>query len=210
MRTKYLLADKTRVVGVTTITGELGWNKRVLMNWANRLGFEGIDSNKYTDDKADIGTIGHGLVLQHHSGEKFDTSDYSEKQIKEAENSLLSYLEWIKGKKVKPILLEKPLVSELYRYGGTPDNYCEIDGIPTLLDYKTGKGIYLEYYIQVGGGYRQLLLEHNYPVEQTVILNIPRTEDESFQFKIIKKVDVCWSIFHKALEIHNLKKELSK
>ena len=209
MRTQYRTKDNVRCVGVTTVTGEIGWNTRVLMNWANRLGLEGINSATYTDDKAKIGSLAHGLILQHHSGKKFDTTDYSEKQIKQAENSLLSYFEWLKGKTLEPILLETPLVSEIYRYGGTPDNYCVLDGKRTLLDYKTGKGIYLEYYIQVAGGYRQLLLENSYPVAQVLILNIPRTEDESFQFKIIKDVDTCWEIFKRAREIYGLKKRLN-
>ncbi len=207
---QYRLADKTRVPGVTTITGQLGWNKQILVNWANRLGLEGINSAKFVDDKAAIGTIAHGLILQHHSGEKFDTSDYSKNQIASAENSLLSYLEWEKGKKIEPILLEKPLVSEKWRYGGTPDNYCKLDGVFTLLDYKSGKGIYDEHFIQVGGGYRQLLIDHDHPVDQVIILNVPRTEDESFQHVVVKKIGTCWRIFMWSLNIYYQKKELGK
>jgi len=210
VHTRYKLANGDRVVGVTTVTGELGWNKNQLVRWANKLGLKGIDSTKYKDDKADIGTIAHGLILEYHGGEKFDRKDYSENQLNEAQNSFNSYLAWVKGKTLKPILLEKLLLSEMFKFGGTPDNYCELDGVKTLIDYKTGKGIYPEYFIQVGGGYRQLLLENGYKVDKVIILNVPRTEDESFQVKEITKVDLCWEIFHRALQIHYLKKGLEQ
>ena len=209
-KARYKLKDGTGTVGVTTVTGELGWNKQILINWSNRLGLNGTKVGGFVDDKADIGTMAHGLVLEHHNGKKFDTSDYSGKQIISAKNSLASYLAWLKGKELEPILLETPLVSEEFKYGGTPDNYCRLDGKYTLLDYKSGKGIYLEHYIQVGGGYRQLLLEHGHKIDQVIILNIPRMEDESFQYKVIKRVDVCWEIFFRALAIYRLKKELEK
>ena len=208
--TKYYLKDGTLVPGTTTITGELGWGKSALIAWANNLGLKGLSSAKFRDDKAEIGTLAHGLILENHGGEKFDTSDYSKNQIDSAENSVISYYEWLKGKKLEPILVEKPLISEQHKFGGTPDNYCKLDGISTLLDYKTGKGIYLEHWIQVAGGYNLLLLETGHQVEQIMILNIPRTEDESFQQKVINanQAEICEKIFLKCLDIYNLHKQL--
>ena len=61
--TRYRLTDGTIVPGVTTVTGsQLGWNKQVLINWANRIGLTEIDSTKYKDDKADIGTLAHQMI----------------------------------------------------------------------------------------------------------------------------------------------------
>ena len=108
---RYRLADGTVVPGVTTITGsQIGWNKQVLINWANRIGLEGISANKYRDDKADIGTLAHTMVTDWLLGIKTDTSDYSKNQIGAAENSTLSFYEWAKNKRIKPILVEIPLI----------------------------------------------------------------------------------------------------
>lgn len=52
---KYRTKDKVLVPGVTTITNLL--NKPYLIKWANDLGLEGIDSTKYRDEAADIGTL---------------------------------------------------------------------------------------------------------------------------------------------------------
>ena len=206
--TQYRNKNKTRLPGVTTITGELGWNKRVLMKWANNLGLQGIDSSKYTDDKADIGTLAHAMVTNELLGKPTDTSDYSENQIEQALNCKKSWDEWRKGKKIEPILIEEPLVSEIYQYGGTPDIYALVDGVKELIDLKTGKGIYPEYYIQVVA-YRQLLQEQGHMVDKIRILNIPRSDDESFQQKIVTKLGVCWGIFYNLLLIYKVKKELT-
>jgi hypothetical protein len=45
---------------------------------------------------------------------------------------------------------EKPLVSELHRYGGTPDAVLRLpDGRLAMGDWKTSNGIYRDYLIQV-------------------------------------------------------------
>lgn len=208
---KYMTLDGFPLPGVTTITGaELGWNKQVLVNWANRLGLKGIEVGKYVDNKASIGTLAHQLILDDFREVKTDTSDYTANQISLAENCLLSFYEWKKGKEVKPILLERPLISDKYGFGGTLDCYAEIDGKNTLLDFKTGKGIYAEYYVQVAGGYLLLLEEAGYQVDEIDILNIPRSEDEAFAFKPVKETETCKQIFLNCLANYKLKKKLKE
>ena len=205
----YKVLSGKRVPGTTTITGSLGWSKHVLINWANRMGLQGIDTTKYVDDKADIGTLAHKMVTDFLQGKKTDTDDYSKNQIAAADNSALSYFEWARGKKIKPILIEQPLVSESYLYGGMMDIYALVDGLPELIDLKTGSGIYPEMLIQVGA-YRQLLVENGHPVDSVRILNIPRTGDESFVEKkvSIKHCLTAWAIFKNCLNIYQLRKNL--
>ena len=171
--TVYKLADGTRVPGATTITGLL--NKPHLVRWANKLGLEGIDSSKYTDEAAAVGTLAHALVQAHLQGETLDTTMFSPTQVDLAENAVLSYLEWEKRHKIEPLICEVPMVSEKLRYGGTVDCYCMLDGIPTLIDFKTGKAIYDEYFVQTAA-YKNLLLELCLPVERVQILRIGRDE----------------------------------
>src|SRR3989337_1255335 len=92
--TRYTLEDRTRVPGVTTIVDGLGWNKRTLINWSNRIGLEGIEVSKFVDDKAAIGTLAHALITDKLLGRETDTSDYTKNQIDLAENSALSFWEW--------------------------------------------------------------------------------------------------------------------
>lgn len=208
---RYRTTDGAIVPGVTTITGsQLGWNKQVLINWANRIGLKGVDSNKYKDDKADIGTLGHSMVTDWLLGIKTDTSDYSKNQIEAAENSALSFYEWAKNKRIKPILVEIPLISEKHKFGGKPDIYAAIDGDLELIDLKTGSGIYEEMIVQVSA-YGELLVESGHEVEIIRILNIPRTEDEAFVERVIgkKQREVAWKIFCNCLKNYQLRKKLN-
>ena len=203
---RYRLKDKTIVVGVTTVTNLLA--KPQLVPWANKLGLRGIDVNRFVDDKASIGTLAHDMILCHFKNEACDTSDYSSKQIDAAENSFLSFLEWEKSHEIEVTFVEKQLVSEQYRFGGTIDLFGKIDGIATLTDFKTGSGIFDEYFIQVGGGYRQLLNENECNIDRVTILNIPRTEDESFKEETKVDTKDYWEMFYHLLQIYYLRKGL--
>ncbi len=194
------------IPGVSTIVGQLA--KPQLIIWANRLGLQGIDSTKYRDEKAEIGSLAHALVMADLRGEKYDTSAYSQQQIDQAETAFLHYLEWQKGHTLETRLVEQSLISEAYQYGGTPDWYGILDGIPTLVDYKTG-GIWKEAQIQVAG-YNQLILEHQPdttpPSEwcsRIIILGIPRNSDETFRQVILTEWTAQWEAFKALRQLYD-------
>ena len=86
------------------------------------------------------------------------------------------------NQQIEIIFLEEQFVSEKFGYGGTIDMYCILNGKLTLVDFKTGKDIYIGYLYQLAG-YLQLLREHKYKVERCICLNIPKRT----QFKIFLK-----------------------
>ena len=202
---RYFKNDGTRVPSSTTVLGILA--KPALIEWAWKMGLEGEDYRKNRDDKGEIGTLAHNMILCDAKGTKPDTDNFSKKQIDLAENCLISYYEWVKGHKIKDVLIEEPMVSEEYSFGGTPDRLAYVDGVLTLIDYKTGKGIYEEYYYQTCS-YEKLIEEckGEYP-ERILILNIPRNENEEFSLKVYKNFDKGWQIFYHCLQIYNLQKK---
>jgi hypothetical protein len=205
--TRYYLADKTLVPGVTTVLGIL--NKPALVPWANKLGLEGIDVKKFVDDKADIGSLGHAFVTDKLAGVETITADYTANQIDQAQNCALSFWEWEKTNHIEEVgFVEKPLVSEEHRFGGTEDIYCNINGLWELIDLKTGKGIYEEHSYQVAA-LSKLLAEHGHKVDRIRVLNIPRTEDEGFAEMILteKQITIGWRIFLNCLDTYYAKKE---
>ncbi len=207
--TVYKLADGTRVPGVTTITGQIGWSKETLCKWHNKMGLEGIDTSKYVSDKADIGTLAHRMVECHLTGEELDTSDYSKNQIDKAENCLLSFFEWERTHKITVIHHELELVSERLGFGGKLDLNSKVDLLLEIDDLKTGSGIYAEHYVQVAG-YCILADENNIPYSQARIINIPRTNDERFDQQVVKNLDLYKQIFLRLLDIYKLKKQIDK
>lgn len=185
--TVYKNAAGKRVPGVTTITGVL--DKPALVRWANNLGLQGIDSSKYVDDLATIGTLAHYMVECHLKETEPELDDFSKNQIDSAENSFIKFLDWQKKNEFTLIDSEMKLVSEKHQYGGTCDCYCSLNGVETLIDIKTCKGIYDGHFTQVAG-YKIALQENNFPVQESRILRIGRNESEGFEDKLIPNMDL--------------------
>jgi len=200
---QYKAADGSRLPGVTTVLGVL--SKPALVSWANRMGLNGIDTSKYRDEAAAIGTLAHYMIVCDLAGEDADLSQYTPQQIERAEWSMSSYRAWKRRHTIEHILVEAPLVSEEHRFGGTIDFYGSIDDALGLLDFKTSAGIYAEHRIQVSA-YVKLLREHGHRIQEVRVLRIGRTEDEGFSEHILGlgELKTGWEIFRACLAIHAL------
>jgi hypothetical protein len=202
---KYFLQDGTQVPGVTSALNII--NKPFLIPWANKLGLQGIDSTKYVDALAHIGTIAHYLIECDLYGIEPYLRDFSPNDVEAAKRSVSSWYAWRRGKEIVPILHEAPMVSEVHRYGGTIDHFCLIDGVRTLLDVKTSKAIYGEHLLQVAA-YKVGLEENDHPVDETRIVRVGREEGEGFEDKLVDQLDKRFEAFLHALALHNLQKQL--
>jgi hypothetical protein len=202
VHTRYYSKDGTMLPGVTTVLGVL--NKPALVPWANNLGLAGVSVREYVDALAAIGSLAHDMILAHHKNIKFQPDGHPADLIDKAENCLLSYFEWEKGHKIEPILCEAALVSERYGYGGTLDLFANVDGVRTIVDYKSGKAIYPEHVYQVAA-YRQVLEENGHQADGVRILQIGRSEDEGFSEKYVDDTSREWKIFEHCLALYKLK-----
>lgn len=205
--TRYRLKDNSIVPGVTTILGILA--KPQLIVWANKMGLQGIDSTKYRDAMADIGTLAHKMITSDLKGEKCDTSEYSAQDIEKAENCLIKYWDWVKVHPINPILVEEPLISETYHFGGTIDCLAGYEDELWLIDFKTGKAIYEEMIFQLAA-YSHLLQENGTKPTNVRILRVGRDETEGFEEKVMVNLDKQWQIFLSCLAIYTLQKEVRK
>jgi len=200
---RYELEDGTQVPGVTTVLNVIA--KPALISWANRMGLDGINTSKHVDELADIGTLAHAMIAHFLGGPEPDLDDYSKNQISRAENSVLSFHEWAKGKKLDTIFNEQQWVSEELKYGGTSDWVGYIDGVVTLLDLKTGKAIYDEHLFQVAA-YWKLATENLNRIEEIRILQVGRSEDEGFSERIIPAAIIpkYFAVFTAALHLYEM------
>ena len=205
VRRRYRLEDGTVVPGVTTVTGLLA--KPSLVRWANRLGLEGIDSARVTEQSARIGTLTHAMIRASLLGEVFDPENSDPEELGQAEEAFRCFLRWRDGHSLLPIHCERPFVSQLLRYGGTPDCYCMLDGKPVLLDFKTGKRIYDEYFVQLAA-YARLLREQGCPVEELRVLRLGRAE-EACEERSVMEQEKWFRLFENLLNIYYLRKDLS-
>ncbi len=210
IHTVYKNLKGERLPSVTTVLGVL--NKPALMDWAWKCGCDGLDYKAVRDTAGGIGTLAHYLILCHLKHETPDTSEYSAQDIDKAETCLIKFWEWDKQYNICPILVETPLVSEPFGFGGTIDCLCQITQGPSiyknmLLDFKTGKGIYPEMFYQLAA-YSHLLAEHNMHHEGAMILRIGRDENEGFEVREMGNLDRHFEVFKHCLGIYQLQKEL--
>jgi len=204
----YYLADGTHVPGASTISGMLA--KKALEVWHNKMGLQGIDTATYVDDLANIGTAAHAAIIADLSGGVAEDAlvELDPASRDAAENCYLSFCAWRNQHDLKPMFLEHEFVSEALRFGGRADYFGLVDGALELIDLKTGKGIYDNFWNQLAG-YSILLNENDlWPVRYR-ILNIPRANTEDFKEEDKNDLAPHKEIFKRLLEIYWIQKSLS-
>lgn len=207
-KTKLTLKDGTRVPGATTIAGLL--DKPFLVKWANKLGKQNIDVTEYVNQQAKQGTLIHAVIESHNTQQPADLSNYSDSEIDIATKVFYEhYMKWENLHQVEPIFSEMSLVSETYKFGGIIDFYAKVDGVYTVVDFKTSKSINNEHILQVSS-YIQLLRENGYQVDQLLILNVKKETETDLEEKYLKVEDTLtyWEMFKHLIEVYWLKKEL--
>jgi hypothetical protein len=200
VHTVYRNKEKKRIPSVTTIIGQLA--KPQLIPWANGLGLKGIEYKKYMDDVAIVGTLVHEMIQGYFTGGEVDLKEYSQNDIERANNSMKSFYNWVGSVEIKPIKNEIKLESD--KFGGTTDMLAEINGELNLVDFKTGNGIYDDYFIQLAG-YNLMLKE--YKIKKFTIVRVGRDEHDEYEVKSISNIDKYEKIFKLLLKIYELKKE---
>lgn len=227
----YYTKDGTRVPGTTTIIGRFK-DSGALIHWAYKLGREHgvleqrvrheelpadthIPRNQYdvAEKAADIGTLAHAMVEKHIDGENPEDalSDISEEDRDKARNAFVEYLEWEGQTKVKFLSQEDNLVSEEYRFGGTPDAIGQINGELCLIDWKTSNGVYPDYAIQLAA-YRQLWNENNPDNPLTGPSYLCRFAKDFPDFEVRKFGDLseAWEQFTLYRKAYEIDKQLKK
>jgi hypothetical protein len=93
-------------------------------------------------------------------------------ESREAINSVNAFLNWYSDHDVKFIASERKVYSIAYNYSGTFDLFATVDGVNTIIDFKTSKHLYPDYLIQ-GAGYWKAFEEET-KIERLTILRLPK------------------------------------
>lgn len=209
----YHCADGERVPGTTTIISRFK-DSGALMHWAFQQGKSGAERLYDAAEKAaDIGTLAHAMVEASIKGEPPESifnGEAPEDQAK-ARNAFNEYLEWAAQTDVKIVAQEMHLVSEEYRFGGTPDAIGLIGNSLCLLDWKTSNAVYPDHAIQLAA-YRQLWNE-NHPDEPltgaSYLLRFSKNYPD-FEARKFGDLSEAWEIFKHYRAAYDLDKELKK
>ena len=207
---QYFTSDGTQVPGVTTICGRIP--KPHLIKWGNTLGKDGIEYDAYMEMTSKIGSAAHAMIEAFWKGEEFDPQHYTLYQLGFAENCFQKFLKWHESNEVEPVMLETPLVSEKYGFGGTMDFLGCVNGKLTIMDYKTGGRIYQDMGMQLSA-LRQLVKENNLGNPQECrILRLGRDEIEGWEAGLFpnRELDIQFRRFQLLLRDWKLENELGK
>jgi hypothetical protein len=108
----------------------------------------------------------------------------------------MAWEDWVKTHKVRPVAIEQVVWSNEYGYAGTMDLLAEVDGELALVDYKTGKAIYEESFLQ-NVAYQVALAEmgHGTP-KRGYIVRLPKlTSDPAFEVVEVPPVSELFPVF---------------
>lgn len=113
-----------------------------------------------------------------------------------AEWGFACWKDWARSVSLRPILIEQVVFSELYGYAGTLDLLAEVNGVLTVLDWKTGKRVYAEAHLQ-NAAYRTALREMGIADPANgLLVRLPKTETDP-DFEVVQALPEadCISVF---------------
>ena len=209
----YRLADGTRVPGVTTVIGRFK-ESGGLIHWAWKLGIEGVDYRERRDSDANSGTLTHELIDTYlHGGEPRLPDEQADTEMgRAAWQGYQSFRRWADSTRIELTSAEESIVSEEYRFGGTPDGLGKIGDETVLLDWKTSSRIYPDYIVQVAA-YRHLW-ELKYPDVKITGIHILRADKEYGSFAHFSwplgVLDLGWRAFVRMRELYDLDASLKR
>jgi len=158
-------------------------------------------SNEIMKTRGDFGTRIHKLVKIKLEGEKIDLSNYDE----ETNITMRMFDDFLAEHEIKPKLLEQHLwleLSEKYRYAGTADFVGYVDGKLMILDWKTSKAIYDDYWLQLAAYIVALEAQTGERVDACGILQI-RDGKKKFVVKTYEEMMEEFKVFKACLVIYN-------
>jgi|SRR5580658_8172159 hypothetical protein len=198
--------EREMVVAVSTdLYMEPRKEKLTPSQWAltlnNRLGTTKASQKELTR-AGDIGTEVHNLVEWTIRTELMQKVGPSPKIRDAAQWAFMAWEDWKKSVHLKPIAVEQVVYSRKYGYAGTLDLLAEVNGVLTVIDWKTGKAVYSEAHLQ-NAAYRQAIREmgHGDP-RQGIVVRLPKnTEDPEFEAVVADEEKASFDTFLHVMEL---------
>lgn len=116
--------------------------------------------------------------------------------------AFMAWEDWAKSVNLEPIHVEKTVYSLTHKYAGTMDLLAKVDGVLTLVDWKSGKSIYPEAFIQ-NAAYQVAAREMGLgDVRAGLIVRLPKTlDDPAFETAPAPAADDLFPVFRAALQV---------
>lgn len=173
---------------------------------------------RFSTEAVDIGSLAHNFTERYAKlailtgmnpavAEAGDKEKYAlhKPHNKEANKAVQHFLKFIDENEVEFLETETKVYSREEQFAGTADLVARINGLLTLLDYKTSKGIYDEYWLQAAAYAKAKEEEGKYKFDQIGVLRIPKT-GRDFEVGFRNDQDELYEVFKACRKVYNFKK----
>lgn len=151
---------------------------------------------------AEIGNQAHALIEWNLKANMLMEAGPSPSVTDKAIWAFQAWEKWAKSVDLKPIFIEQVVYSTEHRFAGTLDLFAEVNGVPTVIDWKTGKAVYPEAHLQ-NASYRHALREMGHgDAKAGMIVRLPKVETDP-EFEVVTampEID-CFTVFLHTLEL---------
>lgn len=232
---RYKLAgEKTYLISATGATGIID-KSQVLIPWALGLArthllsfFEKSEGNSFTseelipvieealkrhqvvkDEAAGIGTAVHDWIEQFVLAKMNGTEMPLIPEDEFIRKGINGFVEWyLAQESVEFIKPERLVYSRTHQNVGKTDMLARVNGILTVFDWKTGKGVYPEFWIQLSSYWKAIEEEDDCVIEQGTLLHLDKETGEFTAHTISREeVDEHFEAFKALLVVKNWQKK---
>jgi hypothetical protein len=190
----YLIRGK-KYARVTRINSII--DKPELRNWYMKTG--SVKAKEILKTRSSFGSTAHKLIEITLKGEQL-SENYDSFLI----DTIKVFNKWRETHELIPQSLEQRLWSEKYKYAGTCDYVGSFDGKFMIGDWKTSKGIYPEYWLQLSAYVLAFEEQTGLKLDGAFILQI-RDGEYSLETKTRDELIELFEIFKAAQTIYNWK-----
>jgi len=193
----FYLIDNKRYVRVTRVLDVI--NKPEFIRWYAKHGYRG--AKEIMADRAAFGTRVHKEIFNFLSGEHVWV-DNEEMRV-----SLKMFMDWAREHNLVPMELEVTVKDDNYKYAGTADYIGMCDGKKVLIDWKTSKALYDNYYLQIAAYWHAYEEEKHVGLDGAGILSI---RDGKVHFDLVcpEELSYLFDIFCCARQLFEWKYKL--
>ncbi len=134
---------------------------------------------------ATIGTAVHAGIEWHLRSRLGEDAGPEPTLPDEALWAVESWKDWAQSVDLVPLAIERTIYCEPCGYAGTLDLYARVGGVLSVLDWKSGKAIYPEAFLQ-NVAYRHAAARLGLPSEQGLIVRLPKlVEDPAWEVMLV-------------------------
>lgn len=156
---------------------------------------------------ATIGTAVHAGIEWHLRSRLGEDAGPEPTLPDEALWAVESWKDWTQSVHLEPLAIERTVYCEACGYAGTLDLYARVGGVLSVLDWKSGKAIYPEAFLQ-NVAYRHAAAGLGLPSEQGLIVRLPKlVEDPAWEVMLVPE-SVTMADFRAALSLWRWQRQM--